>query len=80
MELGKAVGDLGIRFGGDVNQRGFVGVRAGQMAVNRVVAQIGLPPKYQLAKGGSAVVTNLGGRHMPVNQLGLLAPKTVAVV
>jgi hypothetical protein len=52
-QLGKAVGDLGIRFGGDINERGFVGV-LGQMAVHRVVAQIGLPPKYQLAKGGSA--------------------------
>ena len=79
MELGKAVADLGIGFCRNVDQRGFVAV-LGQMTVNRVVAQICQTTGVPMGKGRFAVVTNLAGRHMPVDQLGLLAPKTFAVV
>jgi hypothetical protein len=50
------------------------------MAVHRVVAQIGFTPQVPVGKGRVSVVANLGGRLVPINQLGLLTPKTVSVV
>ena len=52
----------------------------GQMAVYRVVTQIGFTAKVPISEGRTAVVANLGGVYMPVDQLGLLTPKTIAVV
>jgi hypothetical protein len=51
-----------------------------QMAVYRVVAEIGLTALKPIGKRGLAVVANLAGLHMPVNQMGLLSPKSVSVI
>jgi hypothetical protein len=50
------------------------------MTVYRVMAKIGLTALEPVGKRRLAVVANLAGRHMPINQLGLLSPKTVAVI
>ena len=78
-ELIKAVNHLGIGFGRNVNECWFVAM-LDQMAVYRVVTQIGFTAKVPISEGRTAVVANLGGGYMPVDQLGLLTPKTIAVV
>jgi len=51
MQFSEAVGLLGIGFGGDENQRILV-EPVFEVAVDRVIAKIGLAPTNHLAKGG----------------------------
>ena len=79
VQLGKGVGALGVglcRYG---DQR--VLVRAvPEVAVHRVVAQIGSAAHKPARKRRIAVVANLGGRRVPLNALGLFGPKTIPVL
>ena len=78
VQFTKAVGLLGIGFGGNKNQRILVRALT-QMAVHRVVAQIGLAASEPMGKRRMAVVTDLVKRFVPVDQAGLLSPKPVTV-
>ena len=50
-QLGKAVGDFGVGFGRDIDERGLIGL-ADQVTVHRVVAQIGLAAHVPVGKRG----------------------------
>ena len=78
-ELGEGVSQFLAGFGGHVNQRGLV-APAGHMPVHRVMADIGLPAHKPVRKRRLAVVANLLGFDMPVDQFRLLSPKSVAVL
>ena len=73
------VGFFGVGFGRHKDQRRLVGA-LGQVAVHRVVAQVGLAANEPFGKRRIAVIANLLGRDFPVHQLGLLGPESVAVV
>ena len=79
VQLAKAVDLFLVGLGGHTNQRGLFGT-VFQMAVHCVVAQICRAADKPLGKRGVAVITNLHGRRVPVNQLGLLGPESIALV
>ena len=78
VQLAKRVNLFLIGLGRDKNQRRLVGT-VFQMTVHRVVAQVGHAAHKPLGKRRVAVVANLAGLHLPVHQLGLFAPESVAV-
>jgi hypothetical protein len=78
MQLAEAVGLFRVGFGGNEDQR--VLVRAGgQVAVHRVVAQVGLAAGKPLGERRLAVVAHLLVGLVPVDQLRLLGPEGVAL-
>ena len=79
VQLGKAVAALGIGFGGNGHQGGLAGAVL-QVPVHRVVAQVGGAAHKPACKRRVAVVANLLGRRLPVDQTGLLGPEGVALV
>ena len=78
-ELAEGVHLLLVGFGGDEDQCRLIGAVL-EMTVNRVVAQVGLPPHEPLGKGRPVVVADLLRLDVPVHQLGLFAPEAVTVV
>jgi hypothetical protein len=66
-------------FGRYKDQSGLVGP-FGQVAVHRVVAQVGLATDEPFGKWGIAVVTYLLRLDFPVHPFGLLGPKSIAVM
>jgi len=79
VQVTEGVGFFLVGLGGDEDQRRLVGT-LGQMAVDGVVAQVGLATNKPFGKRRVAVIANLLRRDFPVHQLGLLAPKGVAVM
>ena len=78
MQLPKAVDLLGVGFGRDGNQRRLVG-SGGQVAIDRVVAQVGGAAHKPAGKWRIAVVADLLGWCVPVNQGRLFSPKAITV-
>ena len=79
MEFSEGVGSLLVGLGRDIDQRGLVAA-LGQMAVHRVVAQIGLAADKPFRERRVAVVANLLRLDLPVHQFGLLGPKCVTIM
>jgi hypothetical protein len=79
MQLGKGVDLLGIGLGGDRNQRSLVGT-VFQVAVDRVVTQIGGAADKPARKRRVAVVAHLLWRCLPVDGFGFISPKTLPVI
>jgi hypothetical protein len=79
MQLAKCVRALFTGLGADVDQRGLVGTPL-EMAIDRVVAQIGRPSGKPARKRRVAVVADLLRRGLPVNQLGLFGLKLIALL
>ena len=78
VQLTVGVGFFRVGFGRHKDQGGLVGP-LGQVAVHRVVAQIGGSTDKPLGKWGMAVIANLLRRYLPVNQLRLLCPKRFGI-
>ena len=79
VELAKGIRLLGIGFGGYGNQGDLVGP-VFEVAVYRVVAQIGRPAFKPACKRRIAVIAYRLGWGLPLYALGLLGPEGVAVV
>ena len=73
------VGFFLVCFGRDKNQSRLIGAVL-EVAIDRVVAQIGLAAHKPFGKRRMAVVTNLLRCYGPIHQLGLLGPKGVTVI
>ncbi|MPM59419.1 hypothetical protein SDC9_106261 [bioreactor metagenome] len=78
VQFGVAIGALGVGFGGDGDQRVLVGT-LGQMAVHRVVAQIGGATHEPARERRVAVVADLLGLGLPFDELGLFGPEGIAI-
>ena len=78
MQLVVAVDALSVFFRGNRDQRVLIAA-CGQMAVYRVVAQIGGATHKPARKRRVAVITNLLRRGFPVDELGLFGPKGVTI-
>ena len=76
--VAEGVGFFGAGFGGDGNQRRLV-TPCGEVAVHRVVAQVGGAADKPARKRRVAVVAHLLGRRFPVDTLGLFGPEAVTV-
>ena len=75
----KTIGALSAHFGRNGHQRSLL--RTGsQVAVDRVVAQVGRAPYKPPREGRIAVVAHLFRRGVPVDQSGLVCPESIAVV
>ena len=79
VQLAEGVDLFLIGLGRDEDQRRLVGA-VFQVAIDRVVAEIGGAPDKPLGKRRLAVVANRLRRRLPVDQLGLFGPEGVAVV
>jgi hypothetical protein len=75
----EAVDDFLVDLGRDPDQRVGVGLRA-QMAVDRVVAQVGLAADEPVGEWRAAVVEHLLEGLVPVDQPGLLGPEGLGLV
>ena len=78
MQLAERINHLLVGLGGHKNQRGLVSP-VFQVPIHRVVTQVGHTAHKPLGKRRVAVVANLLRLNLPVDQLGLFAPKTVTV-
>jgi hypothetical protein len=79
MQFGIGVLLLLAGFRGQVDQGGLLGA-GGEMAVHRVMAEVGFAADEPLAEGWIAVIEDLVRGAMPVDQLGLLAPECLGRV
>jgi hypothetical protein len=74
VQLAEAVGLFGVGLGGDEDQRVLVGPVL-EVAVDRVMAEVGLTAGEPLGERRVGVVADLVKGLVPVDQLGLLAQK-----
>ena len=79
VQLGVAVGLLLPRLGGDVDQRRLGGALL-EVAVHRVVAQVGLTVHEPLGEGRPGIVQHLAVGLVPLDHLGLLRPEGVPLL
>ena len=78
MQVTEAVGVFGVGFGRHADQRRLI-ASLRQMAVDGVVAQVGLAAHEPARKRRLAVIADLVERSMPVDQRGLFGPEAIAV-
>jgi hypothetical protein len=78
VQLAKAVGFLGVGFGRDEDQRVLIGPVV-QMAVDRVVAQVGQAALEPARKRRVVVIADAVKRLVPVHQPGLFGPERVSI-
>ncbi len=79
VQLPEAVGALGVRFGGHVDQRVLV-CAVFQVPVHRVVAQVGQPALEPVRERRVVVVAHPVEGLVPVHQPGLFGPEGITVV
>ena len=79
LQFGKGVHLLFVGLGRDVHQRTVVGP-LGSVAVDRVVAKIGLAALEPFHERRLRVVADLLDRLVPVHELGLLRPESITVI
>src|SRR5438552_19127681 len=78
MQIPEAVDLLFGRFGRDVDQRGAVRL-AGEMSVDRVMAEVSGATRKTACERRTAVVADLLRRGLPIDQAHLLGPESVPV-
>ena len=76
LQLGEGIDRFLIGLGRNENQRPVIRT-FGRMAVNRVMAKIGLAADKPFGKRRTGIVAHLGKRLFPINQLSLLGPELV---
>ena len=79
MQLLVGVSDLLVGFCRNKNQRSLFAT-VFQMSVNGVVTQIGFTALEPFCKWRIAVVTDFLRRFVPLNVVGLLSPKRIAIL
>ncbi|MPN31945.1 hypothetical protein SDC9_179420 [bioreactor metagenome] len=76
LQFSEGIDLLLVRFSRDVDQ-GAVVRTLGSVAVDRVVAKVGLATNEPLGKRRAGIIAHLGERFFPVDELGLFGPELV---